>query len=366
MRRESKIGMIIEMTSDTWDRPEMPSVVRETFRKVSLCGTLALGAEVFASDHGELVVCHTCKSWACCSCGNRQTLDWQREQRSTLPDIPFRGLTFTMPCEFWPIFQQNRHIQRLLPALGAAAIEGFAMSHFGVRILVLVVMQTFGDRLNYHPHLHVMVSAGGLNTQNGSWLDRIDYDQNTIMELWRFGVLENLSKAHTRGLLNRGALDCQFPELLNSKRDLPWRVYMSRKTVTKEHFLGHNGRYIRRPPIAQRRIISISEDEVLFTAKRKRGEAPLEISLTPQEFVMLLAQHVPDRYQNTMRYFGLLAPRARLWMDNVFAALNQTQRSKPKRLSHEDALIESFKRNPYLDSQSKRMRWTRSILPSGK
>src|SRR5271155_2115408 len=96
-RLKSKVAAILEMTRGVWDRPESSPSVRRTFRKVLQCKTLALGAEVFTSELEERIVCHTCKSWACCSCGNRQTLDWQREQWIALPDIPFVGLTLTMP-----------------------------------------------------------------------------------------------------------------------------------------------------------------------------------------------------------------------------------------------------------------------------
>ena len=364
-RWESEIGIILSMTKETWDTPTFNPWVRDTFRKVSLCRTQALGAEVFASDDGShLIVCHTCKSWACCSCGNRQTLDWQREQRATLPDIPFIGFTFTLPSEFRKVIRQNPEVRRSLPALGAAAIEGFALSRYGVRILVLVVMQTFGGSLNYHPHLHIMASVGGLRDQDGTWLNRIDYDIDALRELWKVSVLGYLKKAFECGHLAPESSEDKFLDALQKPVEgWYWHVYAS-KVMTKEHFLGYAGRYIRRPPIAQKRIISITQDEVIFMAKLRRGQPHQEISMTPQEFVTRLAWHVPDRYQNTMGYFGLLAPRTKdLWMGAVFAALNQTQRPKPKRLSHEDALVETFKRNPYLDSQGNTMRWLRSIPP---
>ncbi len=367
MRRwESKIGIILSMTREFWDTPQFDPWVRETFHKVSLCRTLALGAEVFASENGEqLVVCHTCKSWACCSCGSRQTLDWQREQRATLPDIPFIGFTFTLPREFREVIQGNPEVRRSLPALGAAAIEGFALSRYGVKTLVLVVMQTFGGPMNYNPHLHIMASVGGLRDHDATWLERIHYDIDELRELWKFSVLSYLRKAEACGHLDPESMDDQFSEILNKPlKEWYWHVYAS-KAMTKQHFLGYACRYIRRPPIAQKRIISITEDEVIFMAKFKRDEPLREVILSPQEFVTRLAWHVPDRYQNTMQYFGLLAPRTKaIWMHQVFAALGQTQPPKPKRVSHEEALVETFRRNPYLDSLGNRMRWVRSIPPA--
>ena len=60
-----------------WDHPGTPDNIRENFLKVIDCGTLALGAEVFASESETKLVCHTCKSRLCTSCGHRATEEWQ-------------------------------------------------------------------------------------------------------------------------------------------------------------------------------------------------------------------------------------------------------------------------------------------------
>jgi len=71
---------ILIATRPHWDRPEVRPAVRENFNKLIDCQTLALGAEVFASETEEKLVPHTCKSRSCPSCGQRATLLWQRHQ----------------------------------------------------------------------------------------------------------------------------------------------------------------------------------------------------------------------------------------------------------------------------------------------
>jgi hypothetical protein len=97
------------------------------------------------------------------SCGNRGTLLWQREQWTTLPNIPFVGIVLTMPNVFWPVFQAHPPLQHDLPALGAAVLQQWAWTRYRVRLCGIVIQHTFGGRLNHNPHLHLMVSAGGLN-----------------------------------------------------------------------------------------------------------------------------------------------------------------------------------------------------------
>jgi hypothetical protein len=75
---------------------------------------------------------------------------------------------------------------------------------------------------------------------------------------------------------------------------------------SKEHFL----RYARRPPVAQRRIIEISQQEIKFLAKDRRLHRQVTVRLTPKEFLAAWTQHIPERYEHAVRSFGLFAPRA--------------------------------------------------------
>src|SRR5258707_7430765 len=110
MKREHPIKQLLLATREQWDHSCTPANIRETFLKIINCGTIALGAEVYASGTDRKLVYHTCKSRFCTSCGQRATEAWQQDLEAILPDIPYLGITLTMPCEFWPILQQNRHL----------------------------------------------------------------------------------------------------------------------------------------------------------------------------------------------------------------------------------------------------------------
>jgi len=162
MMIKEPIKQVLIATRGAWDRPEMRPAVRENFRKVLKCRTPELGSEVYASETGQKLVHHTCKSRACPSCGHRNTTLWQREQWASLPDILYSGVVFTMHNVLWPIFRENRHLLNDLSALGAAVLQQWARENARVEIFVMVVPHTFGRHLNFNPHLHIMVSAGGM------------------------------------------------------------------------------------------------------------------------------------------------------------------------------------------------------------
>jgi Putative transposase len=244
-----------------------------------------------------------------------------------------------MPNVFWPIFGTHRHLQHDLPSLGAAVIQQWAWTRYRVRLCLIVVQHTFGGRLNHHPHLHVMVPAGGLNQAEARWVESLEFDHEQLMILWRFAVCSYLWKAHRDGLLDPSSLPKEFNDLILRKTQRRWNIHITRQ-MSKRHFLGYAGRYIRRLPISQRRILRVTEQEVVYQykdtqrSKETRMKIVREARSTPAEFIAMLSQHVLERYQHSMRYFRLLEPRAkRTTSAAVFLLLGQKRRSRPQRLN---------------------------------
>lgn len=357
MSGEHPIKQLLLDTRAHWDHDGTPAHVRETFWKIIKCGTIALGAEVYASDIESKLVFHTCKSRFCTSCGQRATEAWQADLEAVLPDIPYVGITLTMPMEFRSILQQNRYILHGIPAMGAEALQQWTKARYGVRLIVIVVQQTFGGLLNFVPHLHVMVSAGGLRESTGRWIHRLEYDRREIMLAWRYAVGVFLSQAYKKGALVSSLSSGEFQTMLETQHGRDWNVFISRMG-SKAYRLKHDGRYIRRPPVAQHRFARIGIDRVEYLAKDTRNKQRVLLQYTNEEFVDILAQHIPDPNRHAMRYFGLLAPRskAKMWA-GVFVLLNQRQRPHPARLPWRWLRIKTFGTDPLLDSENQLMRW---------
>ena len=127
----------------------------------------------------------------------------------------------------------------------------------------------------------------------------------------------------------RAGCGVRSQELMLSAQENRWWSVKLQLLGSKEDFLRYAGRYARRPPIAQRRIIRIGEQEVEFLAKDRRLRRQVAICLPPQEFLAAWMQHIPERYEHAVRTFGLFAPRA--IGDNsaaVFAILGQPPRQR--------------------------------------
>lgn len=177
------------------------------------------------------------------------------------------------------------------------------------------------------------------------------------MNLWRFAVTSYLWKAHRDGLLLQSSIPEEFNDVILKQVQRDWNVHITRR-MSRMHFLAYAGRYIRRLPISQKRILRVTEQQVVYQAKDTRTNTLLEARSTPAEFVAILSQHVLDRYRHSMRYFGLLAPRTKkLTSAAVFALLGQRPQSKPPRQRWADSLKRHFGIDPLIDAFGHRMHW---------
>jgi hypothetical protein len=270
-----------------------------------------------------------------------------------------------MPDIFWPVFKAHRHLEHDLPSLGAAAVQDWALKKYGVRLYEVVIQHTFGGYLNHNPHLHMMVSADGLNSKECRWITSLSFDRKEIMELWRFAVTSYLLGAYRGGLLTKSTVHGDFSEVILGQVERSWNIHITRK-MSKSRFLEYAGRYIRRLPIAQKNILVVSNHEVVYLAKDTREKAYVEVHSTAEAFVDLLAQHVLDRYRHSMRYFGLLAPRTkRVNSAGTFALIGQRQRTKPRRPRWVEESKKRFGVDPLKDDLGESMHWVGRVQPAG-
>jgi putative transposase len=184
------------------------------------------------------------------------------------------------------------------------------------------------------------------------------------MLAWRYAVGAFLSEAHKKSVLSSALSNEELLALLKAQHGREWNVFINRMG-SKAYRLKHDGRYIRRPTVAQHRLKLIGNDHVEYLAKDTRNKRLVLMRYTKGEFVDILIQHLPDPGRHAMRYFGLLSPRckARDWAA-IFVLLNQQQRPYRPHLPWRWRLIRTFGVDPLLDSQGQCMRWVGRRKPA--
>lgn len=362
MRYRDPLKQILSQTRSHWDHDQTRPAVRREFSKALLCRTPTLGAQVYASGNEEKVVYHTCKGRACPSCGHQSTLQWQRERWAALPDVPYKGITFTMPDVLWRIFRDNRQLTKALPVLAANLIQTWVRGKYGLRVGVIAILHTFNGRLEFNSHVHTMVTAGGVRA-SGTWQSRVYYDRDSLMKYWREGIIRLIRAALRAGLLHT-EVDADAMESLLIQQEQRWWSINIQSLGSKEHFLRYAGRYARRPPIAQRRITQIEERNITFWAKDKKTGRRVELQRSPKEFIDSWSQHIPERYQHAIRWFGLFAPHTLGKTSKaVFAILGQKQIPRPIRVPWAISIKRDFGWDPLLDHSGQRMKLVRIVPP---
>ena len=173
-----------------WKGGRVRRAVHYHVSRMLSCRTAKLGLHLFGCSNCPTVkvVPHSCKSVFCSSCGKVRTDQWCDELLSDLLDVPYRHLVFTLPWELRLLIQDNRQV--LLNVLFRAAADAvlsltgqgptprgrksqpwLAARRPSRRYLpgLIIVLHTFGSDLKWNPHLHMIVTAGGLNGTGDRW-----------------------------------------------------------------------------------------------------------------------------------------------------------------------------------------------------
>ena len=185
---------------------------------------------------------------------------------------------------------------------------------------------------------------GGLSEAESRWIGGLTLNRVGFMKMWRHGVITYLRLALKAGILKSDLKSWELRELLADKYEVGGML--NKKHISKRHFLGYAARYIRRPPIAQHRFQEIDGPTVKFLTKDTATKETVLDELPKEEFVQMLADHVPDKYVHSVRYYGLWR-RAReavfspsclgCWTKNAAHA---------RRLSWAEMIMKYFGRNP--------------------
>jgi Putative transposase/Transposase zinc-binding domain len=298
-RRSSKLQRLFKENRPEWDNDKTSLDVRAAINKWLLCGTGALGAEVYSSQTGEFcVVGHTCKSKACTSCGHWKTICWQQEVASQLPNIPYYSVLLTMPDVLWWLLRDNRHLLPSLPALGAGVLTDWVRERFQAEVLIVCVPHTFNPQLEFNAHLHIVVGRLGLHINGNQIVRNIYFPLDVVRKRWQKALLDVLElevpKRELRLELSRDESlkwkKALYPELkidelvklevqdgrkfrepsvhevlemIACHRERLWKVGV-RPCRDKRAILEYISRYMRRPPIAEYRVVEFDENCVRF------------------------------------------------------------------------------------------------------
>jgi hypothetical protein len=144
----------------------------ENIRRMLACRTPELGFHLYRcpEDGTERVVAHSGKSRMCSSCGKVAADAWSQAVLNETLDVEYHPLVFSVPWQFRALALANRGpMLDILFRSAAAAILEWCATYRGLTPGLSEVIHTFGSDLKFHPHVHGIVTAGGLRLDGGRW-----------------------------------------------------------------------------------------------------------------------------------------------------------------------------------------------------
>jgi Putative transposase/Transposase zinc-binding domain len=299
---------------------------RRVMTAIEVCRTAALGGHLEQCDHcgHQRNAYNSCSDRHCPKCQSLARAQWLEDRQSELLTTQYFHVVFTLPQQIATVAYQNK--RELYGILFRAAAEtlltiGADPKHLGAKIGFFAVLHTWGQNLLHHPHLHCVVTGGGLSADGTEWIScRAGFflPVGVLSRLFRRLFLEYLLKAFHVGKLEFfSSLESlrdqsSFLDYLAPTREAEWVVYAKRPFAGPEQVLDYVGRYTHRVAISNNRLLDIADGKVTFHYKDYRHDAQQKtMTLQAEEFIRRFLLHVlPEGFQR-IRYYGFLANRYR-------------------------------------------------------
>jgi len=306
-------------------RYPLSEVQRKASNAILNCRTAALGGHLEAcTGCGILSVSYnSCRHRACPKCQWSAQLRWVQKRMGELLNTTYFHIVFTVPHTLNPLFLSNDvALYNLLMRCAWETLDQLARQPqwLGARPGMLAILHTWGQKLDFHPHVHCVVPGGGV-LHDGSWKPAkkgFFVPVRVMSALFRGKFLAALKQMRqTGGLEYHGsaaalAEDSAFKSLLGGLYKTGWVVYAKAPMGGPAQVLKYLGRYTHRIAISNRRILNIADGRVTFSYKdRQDKDREKVLTLNVEEFVRRFLLHVLPAGFHKIRHYGLLAARNR-------------------------------------------------------
>ena len=295
-------------------------------RAIELCRTAALGGHVDECDHcGAVRISYnSCRNRHCPKCQGLKRELWLEARKKDLLPISYVHIVFTIPQELRPLALRNQKtLYHILFKAASETIMDLSRDHrhLGAEIGCIAILHTWSQSLIDHPHVHCIVTGGGLSLDGERWIPaKEDYflPVKVLSRLFRGKFLHYLKKAYE-------AADLRFPGKIEALKERAifrqfvadlyrkeWVVYCKEPFRSVKHVIEYLGRYTHRVAISNDRIIRIGTHDVTFRVRDPSKEGATKLmTLDAFEFIRRFLLHIlPDQFMK-IRYYGLLSNRNR-------------------------------------------------------
>ena len=310
------------------EQHRMPVYQHKLMRAIECCRTAALGGHVERCGHcaHQRISYNSCRNRHCPKCQNLARAKWLERRKGELLPVEYFHVVFTIPDTLHDLCQQNKKVfYNLLFQASAGALQSIARDpkHLGADIGFFSILHTWGQNLTLHPHIHSVVTGGGLSPDRKRWISTrpgFFLSVRVLSRRFRTLLLDALLQAAKDGQLRfQGSIESLldpavlnvFKHWLQALSQIEWVVYAKPPFGGPQQVLEYLGRYTHRVAICNQRLLAFDGERVTFQYKdyRQSGgqQRSKQMTLAATEFIRRILLHSVLPGFQRIRHYGILA-----------------------------------------------------------
>lgn len=322
----------------------IPDIQRKTAHDILMCKTGALGCNVSVCENCGLSLFHnnSCRNRNCPNCQAVKKELWVDSRSAEVIDAPYFHVVFTLPHELNPLILCNQKLlYGLLHRCCAETLLQLSSDrkYLGAAPGIIQVLHTWNQELEYHVHLHCIISGGGITADRKIRRSGENFfiPVHVLRDKFKGKYLSCLDKLYKAGKLDLSA-SClhlrnsyTWHEFRDSLYRKDWCPYIKKTFNGFGNAIEYLGRYTHKIAISNSRVLEVTENRVTFSARaRHKGGPRRVISLSNEEFIRRFLMHVlPSGFQK-IRYYGFLCNRMKSRNLKLIFRLQGHQRFKAR------------------------------------
>ena len=333
----------------------IPKYKIKVMQSIMACRTVSLGGHIKKCTNsacGRIEVWYnSCKNRSCPNCSPTYKTKWLEKQSKKLLHTGHYHVVFTIPSELNELW--NKYPKVMSNILFTASNESLDMilkdtRYLGATAGKIMSLHTWGSNLSLHPHIHCLVSAGGLDPNN-NWV--VPKHKNYLFPVKALSILfrSNLLKKLKTEIRPSGSMafdsndakeDCKA--MIQTLFQKKWNVFIKEKYKRADSVLAYIANYLKGGAISPNRIIQVTDKFVRFKYKdyknTRQGEKTKKgvMKLSINDFIQRLILHIPPPHSQIVRYFGLYSPNSIVKLNMSRRALHQEENGNPLNLEKDE------------------------------
>ena len=341
-----KIRQIFEQSYDDYSAQShyQSDVQRKAAHAILNCKSGRLGVNLSqCTDCGHVEIHNnSCRNRNCPNCQAVLKEIWVDKRKAEVIDTPYFHVVFTLPHQLNPLIYCNpKLLYGLLHRCCAETLLELSADKkwLGATPGIIQVLHTWNQELDYHVHMHCIVSGGGLTKDGKIRKSSKNFFIRTevLRDKFKGKYMAHLSSLYKSGSLTFSS-SCEklrnpyhWKEWKNSLYEMDWCPYIKETFHGFGNAIEYLGRYTHKIAISNSRILSVSDGTITFSARGKKpGEPKRQITLDHTEFIRRYLMHVlPSGFQK-IRYYGFLNNRYKTRNLKLIFKLQGRQRFKAK------------------------------------